>query len=149
MSGTGELNGRPNQISDPFTTGPVAANPACTNFATVVRDPSRWINPCAFVSPANPTAAFGTLGRNTIIGPRTNILDFSLNKTTRVTERVALQFCSEIFNIFNHPNFTVPNAQADSAAFGVIGATPDVDGSNPRLGDGGPRVIQFGLKLVF
>ena len=69
--------------------------------------------------------------------------------STRMTERVSIQFRSEFFNIFNHPNFTVPNVQFDSSAFGTIGSTPDVAGSNPRLGDGGPRVIQFGLKLLF
>jgi hypothetical protein len=69
---------------------------------------------------------------------------------TKITERVSIQFRSEFFNIFNHPNFTVPNVQFDAiSTFGTISATPDVQAGNPRLGDGGPRVIQFGLKLLF
>jgi len=37
----------------------------------------------------------------------------------------------------------------NSAAFGSISETPDVTAGNRRLGEGGPRVIQFGLKLIF
>src|SRR3989441_13109407 len=133
LSGTGELNDRPNRVGDPNAGG------QHTRLA--------WFNTTAFARPATET--FGNAGRNIIIGPPTNIADFSLNKSTRMTERVSIQFRSEFFNIFNHPNFTVPNVQFDSSVFGTIGSTPDVAGSNPRLGDGGPRVIQFGLKLLF
>jgi len=35
------------------------------------------------------------------------------------------------------------------ATFGTITDTPDVTLSNPRLGEGGPRVIQFVMKLIF
>src|SRR5262249_11839010 len=41
------------------------------------------------------------------------------------------------------------NVDFTSAAFGSISETPDVTAGNPRLGEGGPRVIQFGLKLLF
>jgi hypothetical protein len=37
----------------------------------------------------------------------------------------------------------------NSAAFGSNSETPDVTAGNPRLGEGGPRVIQLGLKLIF
>jgi len=37
----------------------------------------------------------------------------------------------------------------NNAAFGSISETPDVTPGNPRLGDGGPRAIQLGLKLIF
>jgi len=132
-SGTGELNDRPNLVGNPNSGGPQTV--------------AAWFNKSAFAPPA--PGMFGNAGRNTIIGPGTNIADFSLSKSTRITERFSIQFRSEFFNIFNHPNFTVPNVQFDSSAFGSIGATPDVNGSNPRLGDGGPREIQFGLKLLF
>jgi hypothetical protein len=131
-SGTGELNDRPNRVGDPNSG--------------VTKTRLGWFNKSAFVTP--PQGTFGNAGRNILVGPGTNIADFSLNKSTSITERVSLQLRTEFFNIFNHPNFTVPNPQFDGA-FGTIGSTPDVAGSNPRLGDGGPRVIQFGLKLLF
>jgi hypothetical protein len=131
-SRTGELNDRPNRVGDPNSGG-------AKNFLA-------YYNKSAFVTPAPGT--FGNAGRNILFGPGTNIADFSINKSTTITERVSLQFRTEFFNIFNHPNFTVPNPQFDGA-FGAIPSTPDVAGSNPRLGDGGPRVIQFGLKLLF
>jgi hypothetical protein len=51
--------------------------------------------------------------------------------------------------IFNHANLSLPNVDFNSATFGSISETPDVTAGNPRLGEGGPRVIQFGLKLTF
>lgn len=105
-----------------------------------------WFNTAAFV--AAPKGTFGNAGRNTVIGPRTNSADFSVLKTTRIREGISLQFRSEFFNIFNHPNFALPNVTVNSSAFGTIASTPDVANGNP-LGDGGSRLVQFALKLVF
>jgi hypothetical protein len=76
-------------------------------------------------------------------------VDFSVNKSTKLSERLALQFRAEFFNLFNHANFRLPNVDFNSAAFGSISETPDVTAGNPRLGEGGPRVGQFALKLIF
>ncbi|HEV8159195.1 MAG TPA: TonB-dependent receptor [Pyrinomonadaceae bacterium] len=132
VSGTGELNDRPNLTGDP-NSGP--------------RTAGQWFNTAAFTIPAAGT--FGNAPRNSIIGPPVNIFDFSLNKTTRIVENVSLQFRAEAFNLFNRPNFSLPNVDRNSSAFGAIGETPDVTAGNPRLGEGGPRVLQFGLKLIF
>jgi hypothetical protein len=105
-----------------------------------------WFNTAAF-TPA-PRGTFGNAGRNIVIGPRTNAGDLSVLKSTRVTERVNLQFRAEFFNIFNHPNFALPNVAVNSAAFGSIASTVDVANANP-LSDGGPRLVQFALKFVF
>ncbi|MBA3601499.1 MAG: hypothetical protein H0W45_09740 [Acidobacteria bacterium] len=131
-SGTGELNDRPNLTGDP-NNGP--------------RTAGQWFNTAAFTIPAAGT--FGNAPRNSIIGPPVNIFDFSLNKTTRIVEKVSLQFRAEAFNLFNRPNFSLPNVDVNSSAFGAISETPDVTAGNPRLGEGGPRVLQFGLKLIF
>jgi hypothetical protein len=81
---------------------------------------------------------------------RARTSSISLDKTTSLTERFKIQFRSEFFNILNHPNFTLPNVQVDGgSSFTTVTSTPDVAGSNPRLGDGGPRLIQFALKLLF
>jgi hypothetical protein len=91
---------------------------------------------------------FANAGRNTVIGPRTNLADFSVVKSTRFNERVNLQFRSEFFNIFNHPNFALPNVTINSSATGAIASTVHVANGNP-LGDGGSRLVQFALKFVF
>ena len=131
-SGSGESsNDRPDVVGNP-NDGPKR------------RD--AWFNTAPFVAPAPGT--FGNAGRNTVIGPRTNSADFSVLKSTRIAERANLQFRTEFFNLFNHPNFTLPNVTLNSAAFGTIASTVDVANGNP-LGDGGPRLVQFALKLLF
>lgn len=132
-SGTGELNDRPNLVADPNSGA--------------LHDAAQWFNRAAFTRPADGT--FGSSGRNTIIGPRLHIVDLSVGKTTKFSDRFAAQFRAEFFNLFNHANLSLPNVDFNSGAFGSIAETPDTTAGNPRLGEGGPRVIQFGLKLIF
>lgn len=67
-----------------------------------------------------------------------NNWDFSLLKNTRATERIQVQFRAEAINALNHPQFTAPNTTPSSTAFGTV------------TGEfAWPRVIQFGLKLLF
>jgi hypothetical protein len=132
-SGTGELNDRPNLIGDPNSGAR--------------RDASLWFNPMAFAAPA--ANSFGTSGRNTIIGPKLHIVDFSVGKVTKINDRFSAQFRAEAFNLFNRANLSLPQVDFTQSTFGQITATPDTDLGNPRLADGGPRVIQFGLKLLF
>lgn len=117
---------------------------------------SGYLNPNAFAFPAN--GVFGTLGRNAIYGPGFWNVDFSITKNTKLTELLNLQFRAEFFNIFNHPIFAQPNNNLVSdftpgdKVFGPAGQitqTPDVAQGNPGLGGGGPRVLQFALKLAF
>jgi hypothetical protein len=131
-SGSGESsNDRPNLVGNP-NNGPKRWD--------------AWFNTAAF-APAAP-GTFGNAGRNTIIGPRTNVVDFSVMKSTRIRERAQLQFRAEAFNVLNHPNFGLPNVTVNSSGFGTITSTPDVANGNP-LGDGGPRQFQLALKLLF
>lgn len=107
-----------------------------------------YLNPAAF---ANPAGLFGNLGRNQIYGPGFWNADFSVTKMTAIREALKLQFRAEFFNIFNHPNFSLPNNVIDPTAStaGELTQTPDVAQGNPGLGGGGPRVVQLGLRLVF
>jgi hypothetical protein len=138
VSGTGELNDRPNVIRNPNRG---------TNSAT------RAFDTGAFTLPAPGT--FGNAGRNIIVGPGFYVVDFSLTKTTKITEKVSLQFRGEIFNLFNRANLSPPIVDLGSGsgpinpAFGTITDTPDVAAGNPRLGEGGPRTMQFALKIIF
>jgi Carboxypeptidase regulatory-like domain/TonB dependent receptor len=131
-SGTGELNDRPDLVGDP-NTGP--------------RSPNQWFNKAAFRPPTPGT--FGNSGRNVIIGPNLHSVDLSVNKLTKVAENASVQFRAEIINVFNRANFSLPNVDFNATTFGAISETPDVTAGNPRLGEGGPRVVQFGLKLMF
>ncbi len=112
-----------------------------------------YLNPAAFSQPgSNPTdGPFGNLGRNAIFGPKFVNTDFSVEKSTKLCERFTAQLRAEFFNIFNHPNFALPNGSFDptSPTVGVISQTPDVAQGNPGLGGGGPRVIQLALRLQF
>ncbi|HEV2492195.1 MAG TPA: carboxypeptidase regulatory-like domain-containing protein [Terriglobia bacterium] len=92
------------------------------------------------------TPALGTIGnspRTLCCGPGINNFDFAFLKDTTLTERTSLQFRAEFFNIFNHAQFENPPAAA--------GASADFAASNfgqvVRARD--PRLIQFGLKLIF
>jgi hypothetical protein len=131
-SGTGELNDRPNLIGNPN------AGPRTTN---------QWFNTSAFARPDAGT--FGNAGRNVIIGPNLHTVDLSIGKVTRIGEHTSVQFRSEIINAFNRANFSLPNVDFNSSTFGAVSETPDVTAGNPRLGEGGPRVVQFGLKFIF
>jgi hypothetical protein len=107
-----------------------------------------YLNPNAF---AEPAGEFGTLGRDQIYGPGFWNIDFSLTKSTRLTEKLTLQLRAEFFNIFNHPQFALPDNIVTPGAEndGVISATPDVAQGNPGLGGGGPRVVQFAARFQF
>jgi hypothetical protein len=125
-SGTGRsilgfgANDRPN----------VSGNPELSNPTT-----QQWFNTAAFAFPAPGT--FGNAGRNILDGPGFQNVNMSLLKNTRFNERVNLQFRAEAFNLFNHPNFNLPDNFLGSPTFGRITSARD------------PRHIQFGLKLLF
>lgn len=65
-----------------------------------------FLNPAAFATPAPGT--FGDLPRNALKGPKFIQADLILNKRIPITERMKLEFRTEIFNIFNRANFTNP-----------------------------------------
>jgi len=71
-------------------------------------------------------------------GPSGVNFDFSLFKDFRVTEQVKVQFRTELFNIFNTPQFDLPNATIGTGSAGTITGIVGI-----------PRQIQFGLKIVF
>ena len=89
---------------------------------------------------------FGSLGRNTLIGPRFNNTDFSVIKRTKIGEKQLIEFRAEFFDIFNHANFGQPGrvAQVGSTSFGVITNTRFPTGDS-----GSSRQVQFALKFKF
>jgi hypothetical protein len=98
-------------------------------------DVTQWFNAQAFVQAALGT--FGNVGRNSLRGPGYSSLDLALFRNIPLP-RVRLQFRAEAFNALNHTNFSNPNATVTAGAnFGRILSAAD------------PRVIQFGLKVLF
>jgi Carboxypeptidase regulatory-like domain/TonB dependent receptor len=96
--------------------------------------------------------AYGTVGnasKGLFVGPDYLNVDFSVAKLWRWRERYTAQFRAEFFNLFNHTDFAAPggNPTAGLGTFGTSTSTPD--SANAVLGSGGPRHIQFGLKLTF
>ena len=113
-------NDRPNLIGDPNQGN---------------RTTQRWFNTNAFVIP--PAGTFGNAGRNIIDGPGFHSFNASVIKNTNLTERLNLQLRAEAFNLFNHPNFDLPDNFLGSPTFGQITSARD------------PRHLQFGVKLLF
>ena len=92
----------------------------------------------------------GNAGRNSFWGPAYKNVDLSISKSWRAGERYRAEFRTEFFNAFNHANFGAPGTSPISAipgGFGYALNTPDA--GNAVLGQGGPRHIQFGLKVAF
>ncbi len=91
-------------------------------------------------------ACDGNLGRNTFVGPSLVNTDQSLFKNTKLTERFNLQFRVEGFNVFNHTNFLLPSSATGTANF----ANRITNGNfGQSAGTRDPRLIQFGLKLLW
>jgi hypothetical protein len=105
---------------------------------------NNWFNINAFAVPAVDT--WGNLGRNAGRGPGYYEIDTALQKETAITERLAVKFRAEAFNLLNHPIYGDPASDISSpASFGVI-TTPLNTGAT---GIGTPRRIQFMLRLEF
>jgi hypothetical protein len=140
-------------VCEPFNGTPSGGAPAIPACATT--SIASLAVPCTFNStPTKPggntypivpgSCHPGSLGRDAIVGPGFVNTDFSVTKDTKITERLNLQFRSEMFDIFNHPNFGNPVLTATSKSFGIIGST-----RFPTGDFGSSRQVQFALLLQF
>lgn len=118
---------------------------------------AQWINPEAFAYPASATG-FGSAPRDLGRGPGTWQIDMSANKTFQLGERGRLQFRSEFYNIFNHPQLGQPSGTCTLAAstsagclsgFGLINTTVNTVSPQTPVGSGTPREIQLALRFDF
>jgi hypothetical protein len=98
----------------------------------------RWINPVAFAAP--PAFRFGNTSRylSSLRGPASLSESFAILKDTRIVELVKLQFRTEISNPFNRTVFGDPVTNLSAPNFGQITSQANT-----------PRIIQFGLKLIW
>jgi hypothetical protein len=121
---TGFYSSRPDAVTDP-NAGPHTVD--------------HWVSRSAFrrLDPQTEAGRFGSAGRSTVRGPGIANVDLSMLKNIGLTEALRLQFRAECFNIANHANFGLPENDIASPNFGRI------------LRAGPPRLLQFGLKLLF
>jgi hypothetical protein len=128
---------------------------------------NQWFNPDAFqlVTCGNSALPelchYGNSGMGILEGPGFKNVDFSMFKNFSITERTKLQFRGEFFNLFNTPQFNVPNRTLNTqggflpqrAANGSV-TFPSQAGISGGIGSitsliAPMRNIQFGLKLLF
>jgi hypothetical protein len=99
------------------------------------RGVSSYFNKAAFTEAADGT--FGNTSRGMLFGPSLVNMDFSLFKEFPIHDAGKVQFRSEFFNLFNHPNFGNPDSGIGDGTFGQL--------TNAKPG----RIAQFALKYLF
>lgn len=111
---------RANLVGNPFPSG-------------FRKSRTEWFNTAAFAQPA--PGAYGNSSRNVIRQPGEDLWNLTAAKSFHLTERARLQFRFESFNVFNHAQLGLPNANVNSGViFGTI--TSLQSGTNPRQNQG-------------
>lgn len=122
-----------------------------------INDPSapggRRLDRNAFSTPGQYEQ--GNLARNALRGFGLSQVDFSLRRQFAIGERVRLNVVGQAYNVFNSSNFANPSplegANLSSTNFGVATRTvgQGFGGVGSTLGTGGPRSLQFSLRVQF
>ena len=122
----------------------------------------QWLNPDAFQSVTDPTTfgcypatspqycQQGNSGRNAYRSPKFVWSDFSLTKRFPITESVKLRMDMQAYNIFNHPNFGLPNGAYGSignAYAGIPGDPSTLDGFGTISNTVGPATSLLGGQI--
>ncbi len=106
------------------------------------RNINEWFNTSCFAAP--PDWGFGDETRvdANLRGDGAKNFDFAVFKRTTIAEKVGVEFRTEFFNLFNHPQFGIPgqgfNGSPTGNGFGQVTSTI-----------GNPRLIQFAMKIEF
>lgn len=82
---------------------------------------THWFNSAAFASPQPYN--WGNSGRNILWGPRETNVDASFEKNTPLFKEKTLQLRIELFNVFNHPQFSIPASNVSTGDAGTISST--------------------------
>ena len=104
-------------------------------------DTSCFTDPAVFSSDDLNGVGFGNAGVGILDSPGQRNFDLSLIKRFPLRwprESAVMEFRSEFFNAFNHPQFGDPDTEFTSITFGQITTTVV-----------NPRVVQFALKFSF
>ncbi|MGH9531662.1 MAG: hypothetical protein ACRD2Q_04665, partial [Terriglobales bacterium] len=100
---------------------------------------------------ASPLGGFGNLPRNPCRANSQKRMDFAISKSTQLTESSRLELRAEFFNLFNVTNFAPPTSDLQDSTFDFANQNQVLSGDFGAITNtiGGPRIIQFGLRLVF
>lgn len=128
--------------TDPYSYPDKLTTAGCANPINA-QNASNYVKISCFAVP-NPITQLGNAGRNSVIGPGTVDLDFSLFKNFPIREALKGQFRAEFFNIINHPNFQSPND--NRVILNPDGSIPANAGA-VTLMNTTSRQIQFALKF--
>ncbi|HEX7729405.1 MAG TPA: hypothetical protein VF392_10245, partial [Terracidiphilus sp.] len=142
LSNTGSFSYRFNQVAKPsdFSYDPDTQEAmGCTGKQTL----QCWYNQAAFTAPALASGQlsahqFGDSRIGNLRGPKLINFDFVLQKHFTVGELGQFEFRSEFFNLFNHPNFGLPDNEVDVEG----GASITNTASNNRE-------VELALKYTF
>jgi hypothetical protein len=151
--------GYPITLQGKFTTDPTTGSGYYSNVNLVPNQPiylygnqypgGRSLNPSAFTLPTGTTP--GNAPRNFTRGLGESQVNFAARRAFSLSERVTLQFRTEAFNIFNHPNLGYVDPTLGTTLFGQ--ATQMLNQSLGTVASqyqqGGPRSMQFALRLAF
>ena len=119
------------------------------------------LSSAAFVAPRGLT--FGDTGRNFLNNPSRLNFDVAMLKHFKISEGMALEFRTEVFNIFNHTQFRIYDPNLGNQANNTISCygdeTTGYSAGAPNCLNGSSflhpidahraRTMQFGLKLSF
>ena len=124
LLGSSPSGARPDMVCDPNANAP-------HTFA-------QWFNTACFVNPPAGQNRVGNESRNVVEGPPTTRFDATLSKNIRFGESRSIQLRWEVFNVFNHTNFTT---------LGLAITTASTYGTVTNVRD--PRTMQLGIKFNF
>jgi outer membrane receptor protein involved in Fe transport len=111
----------------------------------ILGTPAKWFDTSMFATQASDgrLGHLGNSSRGMLTGPGLFNWDFAVHKDNKLAflgEAGNLEFRAEFFNIFNHPNFGLPNPAVAPGAFGAGEIFRTIQDA---------RDIQFALKLNF
>jgi outer membrane receptor protein involved in Fe transport len=124
----------------------------------------QYVNASALTIPATYTTGSSLTAGGTISSPFGNLpknygrtpkfyetdLDFNKRFNTPI-ERIKIEFRSELYNIFNHTNLYLPGGSGGGTVSGTDNnsSAPTSIGGGTITGTFEPRIVQFGLKVIY